>query len=301
MTRTVLILGPTGRFGRKAADAFAAAGWRTRKFQRGHDLTRAAQGADVIVNGLNPLYPDWSSQVPALTRDVIAAARGSGATVILPGNVYVFGAQTPAPWSERSPHAAKNPLGQIRVRMEAAYREAGVRTIVLRAGDFLDTCASGNWFDRIMIPKLAKGRFTYPGTPDIPHAWAYLPDLARAAVALAERRAELPTFADVPFGGYTATGQEIAEGLARVTGQAVRLKQLNWLPLRLAAPVWPMARCLLEMRYLWDTPHWLDGTRFEALVPGFRTTPLDTAFASAVPAALLQCQINPDQPVPARA
>lgn len=301
MTRTALILGPTGRFGRNVANAFEAAGWRTRRFQRGASLTLAAQGADVIVNGWNPAYPDWAAQVPDLTRDVIAAARGAGATVILPGNVYVFGAQTPAPWSEQSPHAAANPLGRIRARMEAACREAGVRTIVLRAGDYLDICASGNWFDRIMIPNLGRGRFVYPGTPDIAHAWAYLPDLARAAVALAERRADLPAFADVPFAGYTASGQEIAEGLSRVTGRNVQLRHLNWWPLRLSAPVWPMARCLLEMRYLWDTPHWLDGARFDALVPGFRATPLDAALAAAIPAALLQRQIDPDQPVTARA
>lgn len=299
MTQTALILGASGRFGRNAAAAFRAARWQVREFRRGGDLMQAARGADLIVNGWNPPYPGWAAQVPALTAQVIAAARASGATVLIPGNVYVFGAQTPAPWGPGSAHAAQNPLGRIRIAMEAAYRDAGVPTIVLRAGDFLDTRASGNWFDRVMIARLARGSFTYPGRPDIPHAWAYLPDVARAAVALAEARTKLPVFADIAFAGYTLSGQDLAAGLARVTGRAVRLKRLNWLPLRLAAPFWPLGRCLTEMRYLWNTPHWLDGAAFDAAVPGFRVTGLDTALASAVPAALRQRQIDPDQAVTA--
>lgn len=300
MTQTVLILGATGRFGRHAADAFTQAGWTTRLYDRHHDnLKQAAQGADVIVNAWNPAYPDWQKQLPDLHAKVIAAARQTGATVIVPGNVYVFGPQTPAPWSESTPHNAKNPLGRLRIDMETAYQRAGVQTILLRAGDFLDTQASGNWFDQIMIKSLSKGVFTYPGTPDIPHAWAYLPDLCRAAVQLAERRAALPKFSDIAFPGYTASGAEMAAALTRITGRNIRPKPMAWLPLYLARPFWPMAKPLLEMRYLWDTPHSLDGTLFNATLPGFQMAPLDTALASAIPQGSVERQINPHQPVTA--
>ena len=283
MTRTALILGASGRFGRHCAAEFDHAGWTVRRFDRARDdLNMAARGADVIVSAWNPPYPDWRRLVPELHGRVIAAARASGATVILPGNVYVFGAETPPPWSETSPHRAQNPLGRIRIEMEAAYRDSGVRTILLRAGDFIDTEASGNWFDKILIKSLDKGRVTYPGDPDSPHAWAFLPDAVRAAVDLAERRDTLPVFADIPFPGYTLTGREMAAALGRIAGRPVRLTRMSRLPLQLARPFWPMAGCLLEMSYLWDTPHWLDGTLFDRLLPGFQPTPLDAALAQAV-------------------
>lgn len=282
MDKTALILGATGRFGRHADAAFRAAGWAVRAFDRGRDdLDLAARGADVIVNGWNPPYPDWSRLVPDLHAGVIAAARNAGATVILPGNVYVFGAEAPPPWSETTPHGASNPLGRIRIDMEAAYRASGVRTILLRAGDFLDTRASGNWFDMAIAKSLRRGVLSYPGNPGIDHAWAFLPDLARAAVALAERRDRLPAFADIPFPGYTLSGRALAGGLAEATGRPVRLKRMSWLPLQLARPVWPMARCLLEMRYLWDTPHRLDGTRLAEWLPDVRPTPQAQALAAA--------------------
>ncbi|MDK3016683.1 NAD-dependent epimerase/dehydratase family protein [Pseudodonghicola flavimaris] len=289
MAEVALILGAQGRFGRNAAQALAEAGWDIRRFDRARDsLDRAARGADLIVNGWNPAYPDWAAQVPRLTADVIAAARASNATVVVPGNVYVFGPTTPPPWSEHSPQAARNPLGRIRVEMEQAYRSSGVRTILLRAGDFLDTEASGNWFDRIMIPKLADGLFTSPGDPSVPRAWAFLPDMARAVAALAARRAELPAYAEIPFPGYTLSAAEILGRLEAITGRSLRLKRMSWLPLQLAQPVWPMGRKLVEMRYLWDLPHWLDGRLFTHLLPEFTPTPVDRALAAAIPSALVR-------------
>ena len=283
MKDTVLILGASGRFGSHAAVAFARAGWQVRRFRRGvDDLMRASEGAAVIVNALNPPYPDWAAQVETQHAEVRNAARAAGATVIVPGNVYVFGAGTSLPWSESSPHMAQNPLGQIRVRMEQGYKNDSIRTIILRGGDYLDTKPSGNWFDKIMIQKLKRDILVYPGRPDIPHAWAFLPDIVRAAVALADDRDALPRFLDVPFAGYTLSGQDIAGHLTDLLRTDIRLRPFSWLPVQLARPFWPLAKHLLEMRYLWNTPHRLDSTLFDTLLPEFEATPVSVALAQAI-------------------
>lgn len=280
MTQTALILGATGSFGRNAARQFEQAGWTVRRFDRSRDdLALAAQGADVIVNAWNLPYPEWQAKTLRLHREVQNVARQTGATVIIPGNVYVFGEATPGPWSQDAPHDAQNTLGKIRVEMEASYRAAGVRTIVLRAGDFLDTQASKNWFDEIVAKSLKKGVFTYPGDPTISHSWAFLPDLCRAAVELSEMRDELPVFCDVPFEGYSITGTEMFKLLDTMTSYKVRLKRMSWLPIQLVRPFWKVANSLLEMRYLWNTPHSLDGAKFRTLLPGFKATPLNEALA----------------------
>ncbi len=292
MSKTVLILGAKGRFGRHACTAFKSRNWEVRRLDRTKDdLSKAAAGVDVIVNAWNPPYPDWAAQVPKLTAQVIDAAKASGATVIIPGNVYNYGADAPALYDADTPHRAQNPLGRIRIDLEGAYRASNVRVIIVRAGDFMDTQASGNWFD-MMIPKLAKGRFTYPGNPDIVHAWAWLPDLTLAAVELAEMRADLPVFADVPFPGYALTGNELCTAIGNCLGRPIALKKMNWLPLKIARPFWPLARHLLEMRYLWNKPHQIDGEKFETLLPDFKMTRL----ADALPLALGD-YVDPDKVV----
>jgi hypothetical protein len=44
----------------------------------------------------------------------------------------------------------------------------------------------------------------------------------------------------------------------------------------------PLWREILEMRYLWDTPHGLDGRPLSRLLPGFRATPLPTALRASL-------------------
>ena len=296
MSGTVLILGASGRFGRHAAEAFWNAGWQVRTFKRGtDDLITAASGADVIVNAWNPAYPRWQQEVPGLTEQVIAAAKASGATVLIPGNIYVYGQGSGPVLTEDTPKRAQNPLGRVRIEMEERYRAAGVPTIILRAGDFIDTEAGGNWFEGFITSKARKGVITAPGNAEIPHAWAYLPDMARAAVMLAECRERLAPFEEVLFPGFTLSLREVQDLTARALDRKMRLRRFPWWMIRLAAPVWPMGRHLLEMRYLWNMPHRLDGARLAALLPKFRGTDPLTAISRSLG---VQRDVHPDQPMP---
>ena len=154
MTDNALILGSTGRFGRAAAAAFRAAGWRVTEWRRAdaddapgvvrgdlrdRNALRNAADVDVIVNGLNPAYPDWADDLPWMTSAVIDAARATGATVLIPGNVYNYGRNLPPRLNAGAPHVGDHKKARLRIKMEETYRAAGVKTIILRGGDFIDT------------------------------------------------------------------------------------------------------------------------------------------------------------------
>ncbi len=122
MSRIVLILGASGHAGTAFARAFADDGWQVRRYRRGTDPADAARGADLIINAMNPPdYHDWARQIPLITDLAMTAARASGARVLIPGNVYVFGRQ-PGPWSAETPHRPCSRKGRIRAEMEAAWR-----------------------------------------------------------------------------------------------------------------------------------------------------------------------------------
>ena len=289
MSQTALILGASGIFGHNAAQAFEAAGWTVRRFDRkSGDMIRDAQGVDVIVNAMNPPnYHAWDRLIPKITSQVLAAAKASGATVLLPGNVYVFGDQ-PGPWRETTPHRPVARKGRVRAEMEAAYRQAsqdGVQVIILRGGDFIDPDSPHAVLNLVSLKGLAKGRITSLGAPDVPRAYAYLPDMARAAVALAERRQGLSRFEDIPFPGHTFSMSELTTALQTQMGRPLRLRRFPWWAMRLASPVWELARELIEMRYLYDTPHRLDGTRFHQLLPDFQGTSFQDVVSRHLPKA----------------
>ena len=318
---TVLILGARGRFGLATARAFADAGWRVLGQTRpgaktpheaaiewlGIDLNettalaQAAQGATVVVHALNPAYTNtaWQTQVITMTDAAIAITRALGATLMVPGNVYNFGAAMPAVLREMTPQMARTVKGQIRIQMEQRLQQSGVRSIVVRAGDFFGS-GSGTWFDTAMVKDIRKGQFTYPGAPEVSRAWAYLPDLARSFVAVASQRAQLPAFEVLHFAGHHITGQRWLDVLAPIAhaqgwvkpGAALKLSQLPWPIIRIGALFVPTWKALLEMRYLWNTPHALANDKLTALIGTEPHTPLP----QAVYAALVDLGLLPASP-----
>lgn len=278
MGKIVLVLGASGLFGGHVATAFATAGWQVRKYRRGSDMNTAANGADVIVNGLNPpMYHDWDRIIPAITDQAIAAAEASGATLLVPGNVYVYGREA-GPWGPQTPQIPASRKGAIRVASEVEYKAAsqrGVQIIILRGGDFLAPEVDQSFWNMVTLKCLAKGKITTTTKLEVTRAYAYLPDMARIAVALADKRADLPAFTDMPYAGYTLSMDDLKAHLERMMGRNLRVTGFPWWLVTLASPFWEVARELREMRYLYDLPHEIDASPLARALPAFRATPLD--------------------------
>jgi nucleoside-diphosphate-sugar epimerase len=306
MTLTIAVLGARGRLGIVVAQAALAAGHsviavtrdgrlpeslagataRKADALKQDELIAATQGADVIFNALNPLYPDWKAMCPVLAENVVAAAKANGAHHLFAGNVYNYGHEIPPLAGPETPVHGSTRKGAIRIameeRFERAARQEGVATTGLRAGDFFGGPGRGSWFDLIIAAPLAKHKYVWPGRADIPHAFAYLPDLARAFVALAERHGELEGYTLFTFAGHTLTGEQIGRHLEVATGKRLRRASFSWLGLRAIGLFRPFMREVIELSYLWFTPHALDGSKFETFVGGFEPTPASRAIADTV-------------------
>jgi len=306
--RRVLVLGANGRLGRAVVQAFDSAGWQVcaqlRRPPRAAlpagvqllqcdaldaaALLPAAQGVAIIVNALNPDYTRWATLLPPITDAAVTLARRSGATLMMAGSVYNFGREMPPLLSEQTPFVANHTKAAQRIALERtladAARDAGVRSIVIRAGDFLGD--AGTWLDQAIGKGLAQGRFVQPGPTDLPHAWAWLPDLAATFVRVAElarsQPARLAPHSVLHFAGHTLTGAQLQSAFAQALGRPLRTKQFPWWQLRLAAPFVPMLRALLEMRHLWTRPHQLDGRRLQALIGDQPHTPLPEVAAACL-------------------
>jgi nucleoside-diphosphate-sugar epimerase len=304
--QTITILGAAGRIGDAAAKAFLAAGWRVRGVARNAkaatlrpgvetveadaydrpSLIRAVQGADVILNALNPKYTEWQTAVMPLAENVMAAAEASGALHLFPGNVYNFGREIGMGMREDAPQIASTAKARIRIEAEDLFRQRaetrGVRTAILRGGDFYGGVKPESWLDLFILKDLKKDIFTWPGPSDLPHAFAYLPDFAHGFVALAERRAALAPFERFHFSGHTLTGLEMHKAAEEAAGRALRFRTMGWTMIRLAGLVVPIAREVNAMSYLWRAPHSLDGTKLGRFTGPLRTTPPLEALQGAI-------------------
>ena len=310
MTDTVLILGARGRFGLAAARAFAQAGWHVlgllrpgaqvpataagdppiawlhADLQDTSAVAQAARGAAVVVHALNPAYTNraWQREAQRMTTQAIAISRALQATLMLMGNIYNFGSDMPSLLAEDTPQNADTTKGRIRVAMEEQIRRSGVRAVVIRAGDFFGS-GRGTWFDQAIVKDIAKGKFVYPGHPDVATAWAYLPDLGRTFAEVAALRHRLRDFEVLHFAGHSLTGGQwlaAMEPIAQAQGWVrpparLRYSQLPWPLIRLGALLVPTWAALLEMRYLWNKPHALDQRKLQALLGAVPHTPLPQA------------------------
>lgn len=312
---TVLILGARGRLGGAVARAFSRAGWRVMGQTRPggafwdpsgmeavaldpadtEALTLHARHASVVVHALNPAYTQkaWCAEAPAMLDAAIHLAQTLKATLMLPGNVYNFGATMPEVLRIDTPQAATGPMGKVRVGMEqrlkAATQEGGLQAVVVRAGDYFGS-GTGSWLDQAIAKDLPKGRVTWPGSLDVATPWAYLPDLAETFVQVASRRHLLAPFSQLHFAGHTVTGQQWVDVLAGVASDegwlpssgSLKLNTMPWALFRLLRPVVPTFAALEEMRYLWKTSHQLDNRELCSLMGAEPRT----AFEDAVRRAL---------------
>ncbi|MFH6783113.1 MULTISPECIES: NAD(P)H-binding protein [Methylobacterium] len=301
-TRTALVLGATGGIGGAVARRLRQEGWTVRALHRDPDraarggpdgldwvrgdamvpadVIAAAAGTSLLVHAVNPPgYRDWDRLVLPMLDASIAAAKGAEARLLLPGNVYVYGRDAgPSPGAD-APQTPRTAKGRIRIAMEARLRASGVRSLVVRAGDFFGPRTSANsWFSSALVrPGRPVRRVLDPGTPGIGHQWAYLPDVAETMVRLAGREAELPRFSAFNMDGHwDPDGRQMIAAIARAVGD-VPVWRFPWMLLPLAAPVWPLAREIREMRYLWQEPVRMSNAGLVEFLGAEPHTPLDAA------------------------
>ncbi|MCD2174733.1 NAD-dependent epimerase/dehydratase family protein [Rhizobium sp. C4] len=274
VTRSGRCDGLSGRVEYRAADAMDRA-----------QVIAATMGVDMIFNGLNPPYDKWEGVVLPMAGNVMAAAKQNGAVHLFIGNVYNYGKEIGLAASEDTPFSATTDKARTRIDMEALFRQStaeGVKTIILRAGDFYGTDKVGTWLDLMIATKIAKGSFSWPGPYDLPHAFAYLPDLADAFVRLAERADELPMFSQFNFEGHTLTGEDFVRAAERAAGKKLARKRVSWALLNVVGLFSPVVREVVKMNYLWFTPHSLSGRKLEAFLGKVESTPADEAIAQSL-------------------
>lgn len=300
-SRTALVIGANGGIGRETCLALKKHGWQVRALVR-HlpaeqegiswiegdamqlaDVLAAASGVDVVVHAVNPPgYRNWGALVLPMLDNTIEAAKAARARIVLPGTIYNFGPDAFPLLREDSPQHPRTRKGEIRAEMERRLAEAthaGVRTLIVRCGDFIGPRAGNNWFGQGLVQpgKLVK-TVRYPADYAHHHAWAYLPDVAETIARLLSREEELAEFDVYNFGGYWLDGYAMTDAVRHATNNShIALRRFPWWLTAVLAPFMETLRELRKMRYLWEETIQLDDAKLVAFLGEQPYTPIDKA------------------------
>jgi nucleoside-diphosphate-sugar epimerase len=244
------------------------------------DLRQACSGMDVIVYGLNVPYQNWKREMAPKAHVLAQVAAAEKLRVVFPGNVYGLGDDFSKSLAEDCSHVAKTRKGAIRNKVEDILKEsvsAGARLLILRAGDYFGPATTRTWVDFMMEKVAQGGALVLPETRPIPHAFAYLPDVARTVGELLEKEEQLGANEVFHFRGHEVTPTELLTEVRGLLADNRKIRPLTWWLMRPLALVSPMIREVLEMRYLWQEPVLLDDKKLCSFLGTVPHTPLRLA------------------------
>jgi len=227
-------------------------------------MTGARQA--VITVGFEYKGAVWQAAWPQAMANFIAAAEATGARVIQIDNLYMYGPQA-APVREDMPLTDYGLKPSARAKVTRMWMKASdekrILWAALRAPDFYGPGVDRSHIGDVGFGMVAKGRAaTLIMSPDLPHAFAYVPDIARAAVSLL----------DAPDDAYgqawhvpcapTRTPRQILEIGARALGKKLRVISIPSGLLPAMGLASRFMRELSEMRFTWDRPYHVDSRKF---------------------------------------
>lgn len=229
-------------------------------------VRRAVDGAAQVLLAVGFPYDSrvWRTAWPRTMTNVVEACAQAGARVVFIDNLYQLGPQG-APRREDMPLTAlgnKPAILSEVTRLWMAARDR-VRLAALRCPDFYGPGVAASHLGASAFGPLARGkRAQMVAPPDTPHDFAYVPDIARAAV----------TLLDAPDDAYgqpwnvpcapTRTPREILKLGAEALGVPLRMTVV---PLRLLPLLGLVSRPLKEVAdvgFTWDRPYVVDASKF---------------------------------------
>lgn len=294
----LVVLGAGGGLGRNVVDAALAAGHEVRAMVRDparislpagvevvggdatrtDDVVRAMSTMDAAIFCVNPPFSTWLEAFPPLITTAIEGARRTGARLVFPANVWIFGRGKPGDLvdEDRAP-APISRRGAMRAEHEARIRSAGIKYALVRLPEFYGPHVV-TLTPRVIRAAIAGARARWPGPLDLPIELVFMPDAALAMIAVAARGED--DVVHVP--GVRTTARDFIAAAFQATGKPVRASATPAWLLSLAGLFDKTIRSAADIGHLWTHPILLDGTRFTARYGAPVVTPLTTGVDATV-------------------
>jgi len=246
--------------------------------------TKAAEGASVVYQCLNPEYSRWPELFPPLQKGVVAAARSVGARYVSLENLYGLGL-VKGPMDESTPMNPCSKKGAVRAAMTEELRalsESGDLEVATgRAADYYGPGVNDSALGTMAFePLLAGKKVSLLGSADIVHSYAYIEDVGRGLATLGTSDKAFGRVWNLPH-APALTGRDSIAFAFSAAGMPEKIGALSPLTVRIGALFMPVARESVEMLYEFTQPFVVDSSAITNEF-GLRPTPLAEGMARTV-------------------
>ena len=230
-------------------------------------VRRAVAGATQVLLAVSFPYDArvWRVAWPTAMTNVVNACAEVGARIVFIDNLYQLGPQS-EPRREDMKLSLAGEKPAILTEATGIWTAATdrVRVAALRCPDFYGPGVAVSHIGDSGFGRIAKGRSALLlAPPDTPHDFAYVPDIARAAVALLDAP-------DDAFGQVwnmpcapTRTPREILKLGADAIGMKLKVASVPpWL-LPLFGRFSRLIKEVADVGFTWDRPYQVDSSKFE--------------------------------------
>lgn len=147
----------------------------------------AASGASAVYQALNPEYHEWHKLFPGLQAGALAGAKAAGARYVSIENLYMY--DSTGVITEDSPIHPVSKKGALRLRMAeevmGAHERGEIQATALRSSDYYGPGVRDSAFGEMVFDKLLAGKKAQVGgSLKMPHSFAFIEDVGRAAARL---------------------------------------------------------------------------------------------------------------------
>lgn len=253
---------------------------------------RACEGAQAVYHCMNPPYDAaaWAEVVPRLMDNLIAAAGGAGARLVVLDNLYMLGRPNGRPMNEDTPVNPCSRKGEIRARAAErlldAHRKGQVAAVAGRASDFYGPRGTLTYLGDFFWRRALAGKEVWlPVDPDAVHTYHYIPDvaagLAQLGCAHPDALGRVWMLPCQPAGSL----RDLVARCAHALGIPIHVSRIPKVALRAIGLFVPLVREMNEMLYQWDEPFVVDDRRYRE-----RFSPKPVAAETAARATVVWAQ-----------
>ncbi|CAH0345276.1 SDR family NAD(P)-dependent oxidoreductase [Bacillus sp. CECT 9360] len=246
------------------------------------NVEEASKGVDVIFHAINIPYQEWRDKQPKLMKNILEAAKASGAKLAIVDNIYAYGRSNGAPplneEVRKHPHTKK---GKIRLDLEEMAKQSGVPQFIAHFPDFYGPNAGNTLLNYTLdnIVKNKKARFI--GNQSIAREYIYTPDGAKTMVELALNEKAYGHNWNIPGAG-TITGEEIVQLAKGITGYNKSVPTVSKKMIQFIGLFDKFMKEFVEMYYLTEEPVVLDGSKYEREIGMLPRTPYRTGIEQTI-------------------